>query len=445
MKIVISGAGEVGRYLAKMLIKEDHDLVLIDKDDDLIKEVDNSYDLMTVSGFCTSFSTLKEAKVHSCDLYISVTNSQDTNILSCIFAKKLGAKKTIARVDNMEYLNPINKLTFINLGIDKMIYPEFLAAKEIVGVLKQTGSTEVFEFSGGKLTLFVIKLDETSPIINLTLREAAKLTHNKNYRAVAITRDNVTIIPKGDDVMLQNDLVYMITNPEGIQDLLKSAGKEKLEINNVMFLGGSRMGIKAAKFIENQLKVKIVEADPEKCLKMTEILSAAMVINGDGRNIEMLLEAGLDKCDAFVAVTGDSETNVLTCLLAKSYGVTKTIAEIENLDYIELASKMGIDTIINKKLIAASTIYTQTMRAEVASIKCLTGTDAEVLEFVTSRDAIVTKNKLKDIDFPEGVIIGGIVRGNKSFIAMGDTQIKANDKVVLFALPQAIHKIAYYF
>lgn len=445
MKIVISGAGEVGRYLAKMLLKENHDLVLIDQDDNLIKEVDSSHDLMTVSGMCTSFASLKEAKVHNCDLYIAVTNSQDTNILSCIFAKKLGAKKTIARVDNMEYLNPINKLTFINLGIDKMVYPEFLAAKEIVGVLKQTGSTEVFEFSGGKLTLFVLKLDEKSPIVNLTLRDAAKLSNNKNYRAVAITRDEQTIIPKGDDVLLQNDLVYMITSPEGIKDLLKTAGKEKLDINNVMFLGGSRIGIKAVKFIENQLKVKIIESDSEKCFRLTELLPNAMVINGDGRNIDLLLEAGLEKCDAFVAVTGDSETNVLTCLLAKRYGVKKTIAEIENLDYFEIASKMGIDTIINKKLTAASTIYTQTMQAEVASIKCLTGTDAEVLEFVTSKEAIVTKNKLKDIDFPEGVIIGGIVRGEKSMIAMGDTQIKANDKVVLFALPAAIHKIAYYF
>lgn len=445
MKIVISGAGEVGRYLAKMLIKENHDLVLIDQDDSLIKEVDSSHDLMTVSGMCTSFSTLKEAKVYNCDLYISVTNSQDTNILSCIFAKKLGAKKTIARVDNMEYLNPINKLTFINLGIDKMIYPEFLAAKEIVGVLKQTGTTEVFEFSGGKLTLFVIKLDDNSPILNLSLRDASRLSNNKNYRAVAITRNEQTIIPKGDDVLLPNDLVYMVTSPEGIKDLLKTAGKEKLDINNVMFLGGSRIGIKAVKFIENQLKVKIIESDSEKCFRLTELLPDAMVINGDGRNIDLLLEAGLEKCDAFVAVTGDSETNVLTCLLAKRYGVKKAIAEIENLDYIEIASKMGIDTIINKKLIAASTIYTQTMQAEVSSIKCLTGTDAEVLEFVTSKDAIVTKNKLKDIDFPEGVIVGGIVRGDKSMIAMGDTQIKANDKVVLFALPSAIHKIAYYF
>jgi trk system potassium uptake protein TrkA len=445
MKIVISGAGDVGKYLAKMLIKENHDIVIIDQDDELIVEVDNSYDLMTVCGSCTSFSILKDAKVQNCDLYIAVTNSQDTNILSCVFAKKLGAKKTIARVDNMEYLSPINKLTFINLGVDRLIYPEYIAAKEIVGVLKQTGTTEVFEFSGGKLTLFVIKLENDSPIVNISLKEASRLAQNQNYRAVAITRNDTTIIPKGDDILLVNDLVYIITNPEGIPELLKIAGKEKLDINNITFVGGSRIGIKSAKFIENHLNVKMLEIDPDKSFKLVDLLPGSMIITGDGRNIDVLLESGIEQCDAFVAVTGDSETNILTCLLAKKYGVLKTIAEIENLDYIEIAKKMGIDTIVNKKLSTASTIYTFTMKAEVTSIKCLTGTEAEVLEFIVSKDAIVTKNKLKDIDFPEGVIIGGIVRGNKSYIAMGDTQIKQNDKVVLFALPSAIHKIAYFF
>ncbi|MDD3739728.1 MAG: Trk system potassium transporter TrkA [Bacteroidales bacterium] len=445
MKIVISGAGDVGKYLAKMLIKENHDIVIIDQNDELIVEVDNSYDLMTVCGSCTSFSILKDAKVQNCDLYIAVTNSQDTNILSCVFAKKLGAKKTIARVDNMEYLNPINKLSFINLGVDRLIYPEYIAAKEIVGVLKQTGTTEVFEFSGGKLTLFVIKLENDSPIVNISLKEASRLAQNQNYRAVAITRNDATIIPKGDDILLVNDLVYIITNPEGIPELLQIAGKEKLEINNITFVGGSRIGIKSAKFVENHLNVKMLELDPEKSFKLVDLLPGSMIITGDGRNIDVLLESGIEQCDAFVAVTGDSETNILTCLLAKKFGVLKTIAEIENLDYIEIAKKMGIDTIVNKKLSTASTIYTFTMKAEVTSIKCLTGTEAEVLEFIVSKDAIVTKNKLKDIDFPEGVIIGGIVRGNKSYIAMGDTQIKQNDKVVLFALPSAIHKIAYYF
>lgn len=445
MKIVIAGAGDVGKYLAKMLIKEDHDIVIVDQDDDLIREVDNSYDLMTVTGLVTSFSILKQAKVQTCDLYIAVTKSQDSNILSCIFAKKLGAKKTIARVDNMEYLNPVNKLTFINLGVDRIIYPEFLAAKEVAGVLKQTGTTEVFEFSGGKLTLFVLKLEANSPIVNISLKNSTKLSPTKNYRVVAITRDENTIIPKGDDILLPNDLVYIITNPAGIKDLLNTVGKEKLDINNVMILGGSRIGVKTAKFLEGQLKIKLFEVDPEKSFKIVDSLPKTMILNADGRNIEILLENGLEKTDAFVAVTGDSETNILTCLLAKRYGVKKAIAEIENLDYIDIATKMGVDSIINKKLITASTIYTLTMNAEVASIKCLTGTDAEVLEFITSKDAIITKNKLKDIDLPEGVIIGGIVRGEKSFIAMGDTQIKHNDKVVLFALPAAIHKIAYFF
>ncbi len=445
MRIVISGAGEIGVYLAKMLIKENHDVVLIDINDNLIQEIDNYYDLMTVCGDCTSFSVLKNINIFSTDLYIAVTNSPETNILSCIFAKKLGAKKTIARVDDMEYLNPVNKLTFINLGIDKMIYPELLAAKEVVGVIKQTGTTEVFEFSGGKLTLFVLKIEENSPVVNVSLIESAKQAKNKNYRVVAITRDDKTIIPKGKDVLLANDLVYIITSPDGIHDLLKTVGKEKLDISNVMFLGGSRISIKAAKFLEHQLKVKIIESNPEKCQKLVELLPDTMIINGNGRNTELLLESGLENCDAFVAVTGDSETNLITCILAKKYGVKQTFAEIENLDYIDIANKMGVDTIINKKLIAASTIYSQTMKAEVTSIKCLTGTDAEVLEFITSKDAIITKNRLKDISLPEGVIIGGIVRGKKSFIAIGDTQIKTNDKVVLFALPEAIHKIAYYF
>lgn len=445
MKIVISGAGDIGTYLAKMLTKENHDIVMIDLKSELLKEVDNSYDIMCIEGSCTSFTVLKEANTAACDLFIAVTDSENTNILACVFAKKIGAKKTVARVGNMEFLNPLNKLTFINLGIDRLIYPEYIAAKEIVGVIKQTGTTEIFEFSGGKLTLFVIKLDGNSPIINMNLREASTVAKNKNYRAVAITRDGKTIIPRGDDMLLRGDIMYIITNPDGISSLLKTAGKEKLELNNVMFLGGSRIGIKSAKFLENHLNVKMVEFNAEKSFKLVDLLPKTMIINGDGRNVDVLIEEGIEKTDVFVAVTGDAETNILTCLLAKRYGVKKTIAEIENLDYIDIAAKMGIDTIINKKLSAASAIYTLTMKAEVSSIKCLTGTDAEVLEFITSRDAIITKNKLKDVDLPEGVIVAGIVRGKKSFIAIGDTQIKPNDKVVLFALPSAIHKIAYYF
>lgn len=445
MKIVIAGAGAVGEYLAKMLLKENHDLVIIDKDAELINYVNNNYDLYTVVGSCTSFLIQKEADVHNCDLYIAVTHSQEVNILSCVFAKKIGAKKTIARISNMEYLNPINKLAFINLGVDKLIYPEFIAAKEVVGVLKQTGTTEIFDFSGGKLTLFVIRIDEESPIVNKYIKDISKDNEDKNYRIIAITRNEKTIIPNGDDMVKPDDFIYIITRAESISAMLKIIGKEKLEINNIMILGGSSIGVKTARYLQSQLNIKLIESNVDKATTLADELSKTTIINIDGRDVDALIENGIENADAFVAVTGESETNILSCLIAKRLGVKKTIAEVENIDYIDTASRMGIDTIINKKLSAASNIYTLTMNAEITNIKCLTGTDAEVLEFVASRNAVVCKNKIKDVDFPDGVIVGGIVRGNKSFIAVGDTQIKPDDKVVVFALPKAIHKIASYF
>ncbi len=445
MKIIIAGSGNVGRYLAKKLVKEGHDIVVIDTNKDLLREIESSYDLISLHGSCTSFTIQKEAGVSSCDLFIAVTNSEDTNVLACVFAKKFGAKKTVARIDNMEYLSPVNKLSFINLGIDRLIYPEQIAAQEIVGVIKQTGTTEIFEFSGGKLTMFVIKVNESSPLRNLALKNFAQLTNLRDFRIAAITRNFETIIPNGDTTLMVDDYIYIITLPEIMQELLSAIGISKLELHNIMILGGSRIGIRTAKFLESQLNVKLFEIEHEKSKKLVDLLPNTMVINTDGRNIDTLLSEDLENTDVFAAVTGDDETNILTCLMAKRYGVKKVVAEIENLDYIDVASQMGIDTIINKKLSTASMIYTLTMKADVAMIKCLTGTKAEVLEFIVTKDAVVTKNQLKDIKFPEGVIIGGIVRGNKSFIAMGDTQIRQGDSVVLFALPDAINKVSKFF
>ena len=446
MKIIISGAGEVGKFLAKMLIKENHNIVVIDPNEELLNSIDANNDLMTVVGSCTSFNTLKEVKVNSCDLYIAVTNNEDTNILSCILAKKMGAKKSIARVSNMEYLNATNRLTFINLGIDKLINPEYIASKEIVGVFKQTANSETFEFSDGKLILFAVKIEEKTPIKNMTLKEIAIKVHNTDYKIVAIRRNEKTIIPNDNDTLLKGDIIYTITKPKGNNIFFEFMGIEKFDVNNVMILGASRIGVKSAKFLEKQLNVKLIENNVEKATKLVDELNDTIIINGDGRNVDILLEEGLENMDAFIAVTGDSETNILACILAKNYGIKKTIAEIENIDYIDIASKMGIDKIINKKLSTASNIYTiTTTKAEVSSIKWLTGTDAEVLEFVTSKNALITKTRLKDIELPEGVIIGGFVRKDKGYIVNSETQIKQGDKVVLFALAHAIHKIETYF
>lgn len=444
MKIIVAGAGEVGSHLAKMLSSEFHDIIVIDPDEESLKTINSNLDLLTITGSATSFETLLDAKIKRADLFIAVTHSEETNITASIIAKKLGAKKTIARVDNYEYIEPENILHFTSLGIDYLMYPERIAAREIVDLL---GHAEIFEsvdFSEGKLSLYVLKLDENALVINQTLMEVAK-EKEIEFRAVAITRQGQTIIPRGQDQFELNDLVYVVTNKAGIKDVMKYSGKKRIDIKNVMILGGSRIGKRVAKSLENRYNIKLIEIDKDKSAKLADYLQNTLVINGDGRNIDLLVEEGLQNMDTFIAVTGNSETNILSCVLAKKMGVKKTIAEIENIDYIDLGESMGIDTIINKKLITASRIFKFTMSAEVETMKCLTGSDADVLEFVAKADSKITKGKLKDIDFPRDAIVGGIIRGNKAFIAKGNTHINADDRVVVFALPSAVKKLEKFF
>jgi trk system potassium uptake protein TrkA len=445
MHIVIAGAGEVGTHLAKMLSSEEHDLVIIDNDTDRLKAVGGSLDVLAIEGNANSIAHLKEAKISKADLFIGVTYSEDVNINSAILSKRLGAKKTIARIDNQEYLIPSNKELFDNLGIDYMIYPEKIAAREIVGLLSETGSTEVVEFSGGKLHMYVIRLDEDAPIIQKSLRELTPGDARLEYRAVAITRHGQTIVPGGDDRFEAGDLVYVISSKTGLKELYKYSGKKQFEVRDIMILGGSRIGRKTADSLGNQHYVKLIEKDRQRSYELSNLLSNTLVINGDGTDMELLRSEGLEKMDAFIAVTGNSETNILSCLLAKHLGVRRTIAEVENMDYIHLAENIGVDTIINKKLITASRIFRFTMSEEVSSIKCLTGTEAEVLEFQVKPDAPVTKGLLAEIGFPREAIIGGVIRGKNAFIAHGDTQIKPYDRVVVFALPGVIHTIGQYF
>jgi trk system potassium uptake protein TrkA len=445
MKILIAGAGEVGTHLAKMLSSEFHDIMVIDHDEENLKGIDANLDLITIVGSATSFQVLKDANIKKTDLFIAVTESEETNITATILAKKLGAKKTIARVDNQEYIMPVNKQHFTSLGIDYLIYPERLAAKEVVNLLGQMETSEVVDFSGGKLSLYVLKLDENAPAINKTLIEIDKENPSTEFRAVALTRNGETIIPHGHDTFRVNDLVYVVTNKNGISDVMRYSGKKKLDIKNVMILGGSRIGIRTAKALENRFNIKLLEINREKSLKLADYLNNTLVINGDARDTDLLIEEGLKNMDTFIAVTGNSEVNILSCMLAKRLGVPKTIAEVENIDYIDLAENMGIDTIINKKLITASRIFRFTMSAEVESMKCLTGSDAEVLELVAKERSRITKEQLRRVNFPKGAIVGGVIRKNKSFIAKGDTHIQADDRVVVFALPQAVKKVETFF
>jgi trk system potassium uptake protein TrkA len=446
MRIIIAGAGAVGAHLGQMLSQGKHDIVLLDPLEEKLRSIGSNIDLMTLTGSGTSISDLTNAGVKRSDLLISVAKHEETNITAAIIGKKLGAKKTIARIDNEEYLFPNNREHFLNLGIDYLIYPEKIAAREIIGLINRTGSTEIVDFSGGKLSLLVIKLEENAPIIDKTLVEITRDIERNEYRAVAITRNSKTIIPRGEDKFKPGDTVYVVTNKkESVDDIMEYSGKKHFEIRDVMIAGGSRIGKTAAKELGLNHNVKLIELDREKSYSLSNFLNNALVINGDTRDMKLLLDEGLPRMDAFIAVTGNSETNILSCLVAKRMGVKKTFAEVENMDYIHLAENMGIDTIVNKKLITASRIFRFTMSEELTNVKCLTGTDAEVMEFVAKPDSKITKGSLTQVGFPKDSIVGGVIRGDSSFIANGYTVIKPYDKVVVFALPSAIEKLGKYF
>ncbi|MGD2033699.1 MAG: Trk system potassium transporter TrkA [Bacteroidales bacterium] len=445
MKIIVAGAGAVGSHLAKMLSQENHDIVLIDPDEEKLRQVGGSLDVMTRAGSATSIADLMDCGVRKADLFISVARNEETNITASILSKRLGAKKTIARIDNQEYLYVRHREHFISMGIDYMIYPEKIASKEIVGLLHQTGSTDIVDFSGGKLSMFVVKIDEDSAITGKSLNEIDKQEEKNEFRAVAISRDGETIIPDGDFVIHPGDFIYVIATQEGIETLMELSGKKKYDVRNIMILGGSRIGMLTAKDLGTQHNIKLIEKEREKSYKLSNMLNNTLVINGDGRDVNMLAEEGLENMDAFIAVTGDSETNILSCLLARRLGVKKTICEVEILDYISLAENMGIDTIINKKIIAASRIFRFTSAESVSAVKCLTGTDAEVMEFEVKPDSKITQASLNQLSFPKNSLIGGVIRGEMSFIANGYTLIKPGDKVVVFTLPSAIPKVNKFF
>lgn len=444
MKIVIAGAGEMGSHLARMLSGNGHDITVVDSDQKLLSEVGSLADVITVEGDSTVFATLRQASVRKCDLFIAVNHEENANIVSAMLAKKLGAKKSIARIDNNEYLEPNNKEMFIDMGIDYLFYPEKVAAREVINLLGHTSTTEYVDFSSGKLSLVVFRLEPTSPLVGrvpVGFHEETPLS----YRTVAISRNGQTIIPREGEQFMEGDMVYVIARQDAVHEVMEFSGQTNIEINNLMILGGSRIGIRIATELQDEINIKLVDYNAEKAYRLAEMLDKTLIINEDGRNTDAMMEEGLSNMDAFVAVTGRSETNILAAMLAKRMGVKKVIAEVENLNYINLAESIGIDTIINKKLVTASNIFRFTMSTDVQAIKCLTGSDAEVLEFIVKPNSPATKVRIKDLGLPEDTIIGGIVRGDKVFIAVDNMEINPYDRVVVFSMPGSVGKVGRYF
>lgn len=445
MNIIIAGDGEVGVHLAKSLTELDYNITVVDPHSELLKRLETETDLMTITGDSTSPQVLKDANVENCDLFLSVLHDESINLVTCILAKKLKAKKTVARVTNAELLTPKHREMFRDLGVDEMVCPERIAAKEITNLLNNTVATEFFDFSGGLLTMYVIRLEAESPVVNHTVKELTQIHNDLQARVVALLRNGRTIIPHSDTVLQQGDLTYIIGRANQLENINRVSGKQAVSIKKVMIAGGGRIGRFAASTLQDRMRITLIEEDRKRAEELSAMLDDTLIINGDATDIELLKEEGLQNVDAFIGVTNSSETNVLTCLHAKRLGVKRTIALVENTGFIDISQDIGIDTIINKKLITASYIARFIVKGDAVSSKWLSGTNAEVIEFMVGKWAPATRKPLGQLDMPEGATVGGVIRGRETLLPNRELQLKQGDKVVVFTLPKAMATVARLF
>lgn len=446
MKIIIYGAYAIGTHLAKLLSRNNHDTILIDDDDERLANITSDYDLMTVLASNRKIKTLKDAGVHNADLFIAVTPDENFNMNICMMAKALGVKRTVSKVDSYEYNEPRFKEFFEKLGISSIIYPEHLAARDIANGLKMSWVRQRWDVHDGALVMLGIKLRESCEILNEPLKELCK--PESPYHIVAVKRGDDTIIPRGDDVLKIYDLAYFMTTRNYIPYIRKIVGKEHyVDVKNVIIMGGGATAVRSTYLMPEYMNVKILEQDEERCEKINEIIEneRVMVIHGDGRDMSLLMEEGIKNTQAFVALTGNAETNILACLTAKRMGVRKTVAMVENLDYVSMAESLDIGTIINKKALAASYIYQMMLDADVNNIRFLMTANADVAEFTAQQGSRVTRKKVFELGLPSGATIGGLVRHGEGILVSGGTQIEAGDIVVVFCHGINMDKLEKFF
>lgn len=442
MRIVIVGAGEVGSHLAKLLSKENQDIVVVSRDRAKLDYLDQRYNLMTVQGAATSFDILRQAGVdHGCDLFIGVTPYENENLVACQIAKQLGARRTVARIDNHEFLKTENREFFTKIGVDHLIYPEWLAAQEIVVALRRPWVRNWLELHDGQLILIGVKVRKDASLVGKRMRDITYTQHN--YHIAAIKRRSETIIPNGDDVVKEGDILYFVTTAPYVDEIRQICGKRDFKVKNVMVMGGGRISVFLARMAKGKYNITILEDDPEVLEKLPRKCenTNAKIINGDARNNETLIEEGIDTMDTFVALSPSSESNILSCLTAKEFGVLKTIAEVENIQFIAEAEGLNIGTVINKKLIASSKIFQILLDADDSSAKFLALADAEVAELEAHEGSKITRAPVMDLKLSRDMTLGGLIRDGKGMLIGGRTRIQAGDHVLVFCLSGQIHKI----
>lgn len=440
MKIVIAGAGEVGSHLAKLLSNEEQDITLIDANADRLAVLDANYNLMTYVGSPTSFATLREAGAASCDLFIAVTPYESNNIVACTIAKNLGAKVTVARIDTYDFMNPENTSLVKHIGVDRVIYPEYVGAEEILSALKHTWARYWFELHDGSLILAGVKLRQGAKMAGMKLRDFAFT--NRHFHVAAIKRNHETIIPRGDNSMELGDILYITCKREHIPDLLELTGKTAYQVKKVIIYGGTKMAVRLVNAGRGLFKFKIVDPDMEVCRRLPQKCPDCEIIHGDAaRDTELLDDIGATDADAFVALTDSSETNIFSCLSAKEFGIKKTVADVENIQYISQAENLNIGKVINKKLLASSSIFQLLLDSDSSTSKCLALADAEVAEIEARADSKITRAQVKDLRLPDQLTLAGLFRNGEGSLITGNTRIQPGDRVLVFCLAGALHKV----
>ena len=459
MKIVIAGAGAVGTHLARMLSNDNQDVVLIDSKEKNILRLTSELDIMTLMRQPTSIEAMKDAEVHRADLFIAVTPNESENLACAMLAKQLGAKKTVARVDNYEYMKPENLQLFRNMGIESLIYPELLAAEDIAASARYSWVRQLWEFNNGELLLLSVKMHDAHPIyekeisnkdnqlVGHTLKAIGR-AHGHNFHVVAIKRDGETVSPNGDEKILPRDLVFFMTTRENLNEIRRLTGKDDYPaVRNSLIIGGGKLSVRASwKLGDIHESVKIVEANPKRTEELQSLVSPkTMILEGEGYDVDLLNDEGYGSMEALIALTDNDQENILACVAARRRGIRKTIAQVENLDYFDMADDLDIGTIINKKMIAASHIYRMLLKGDVDNVKMLAIGKADVAEFVVKPGSQVTRKKVMDLHLPNGVNIGGMSREGHSMLVGGGTQLQAGDRVVVFCVNNTLRKLDKFF
>lgn len=457
MNIIIAGAGAVGTHLARLLSNENLSVVLIDESEDKLSKLNNDLDIMTLNVAPTSINGLKNAGIGNADLFIAVTPNESENLTCCMLAKQLGAKRTVARVDNYEYMKQENRYLFESIGIEMLIYPELLAAKEIADSARYSWVRQWWDFNNGDLVLISVKMHDGNPkydkeisneknqLVGRTLKDIGMDGHK--FHVIAIKRNGETVVPYGDEKIMPRDLVFFMTTRDEINNIRHLVGKDDYpSVHNIMIIGGEKLSVRADWALPDNMNVKIVEPDMERCEKLGKMLkNKTLVINGEGHDMGLLNDEGFENLDAFISLTSNDEENILACVAARRKGIRKTIAQVENLDYLDMAEDLDVGTIINKKTIAASHIYQLLLKAAVDNVKMLTVADADVAEFVVKKNSKVTKNPVMKLGLPHGVNIGGVIRNGKGMLVQGSTRLQEDDRVVVFCIGSTLKQLDKYF